>query len=308
MTMIALPLTMLLAIVLDRCLGEPGRWHPLVGLGHAIERIKKAVYGDSRQRGLLALLLVLILPLALAVAITSLLADSPWLIVIDGIALYLAIGGRSLREHALDVAAALEADDLSLARRRVALIVSRDCRQLDRPATVAATVESVLENGNDAILAPLFWFAVAGLPGVVGYRIVNTLDAMWGYRTPEYRSFGWASARLDDLMNYLPARLTALCYALCGRFRRAIDCWQRQATAWESPNAGPVMAAGAGSLGIQLGGPARYHGENRQRPPLGHGRAPEASDIQRSLTLLEQTTWLFLVILISGGLFADGLR
>ncbi len=305
--MIALALVLLLALALDRLLGEPRRWHPLVGLGRYAAAVESALHGDARRRGLAALLFVLAPPVAVAMAVSAALAGTPWAAVIGALALCLAIGGRSLDEHARLVGEALAAGDLPLARRRVARIVSRDCRALDAAGTVRATVESVLENGSDAIIAPLFWFAVAGLPGVIAYRIVNTLDAIWGYRTPRYRRFGWAAARLDDLMNYLPARLTAAAYAVPGRFPSALACWRRQGWTWESPNAGPVMAAGAGSLGIVLGGPARYHGEVRARPLLGQGRAPAIDDIARALGLLRQATALVVVVLVAARGLADAL-
>jgi adenosylcobinamide-phosphate synthase len=159
----------------------------------------------------------------------------------------------------------------------------------------------VLENGNDAVFGALFWFALAGAPGVVAYRLANTLDAMWGYRTARYLRFGWAAARLDDLLNYVPARLTALTYAAAGRFERALACWRAQAGAWESFNAGPVMAAGAGALGVRLGGAAVYHGAPKERPPLGEGDAPGARDIRRALALVRRGVWLWLGALLAIG-------
>jgi adenosylcobinamide-phosphate synthase len=199
------------------------------------------------------------------------------------------------------VAQALAAGDLAAARERVGWMVSRDTAAMTGEDVARAAVESVLENGNDAVFGALFWFALAGAPGVVAYRLANTLDAMWGYRTARYLRFGWAAARLDDLLNYVPARLTALTYAAAGRFERALACWRAQAGAWESFNAGPVMAAGAGALGVRLGGAAVYHGAPKERPPLGEGDAPGARDIRRALALVRRGVWLWLGALLAIG-------
>jgi adenosylcobinamide-phosphate synthase len=166
-------------------------------------------------------------------------------------------------------------------------------------AVVPATTESVLENGNDGIFGALFWFVIAGTPGCLFYRLANTLDAMWGYRNRHYDDFGWAAARLDDLLNTIPARLTALSYALLGATGRALHCWRSQAGAWESPNAGPVMASGAGALGISLGGPARYGGQWRNRPLLGEGQPPRTADIGRALSLVRTALGLWLNLLLA---------
>jgi adenosylcobinamide-phosphate synthase len=254
-----------------------------------------------RIRGVSAVILLLV-PLTVAAALLA------WLPLIGGIVglglLYLAIGARSLAEHAQAVAAALEAGDLPLAREKVALIVSRDTDDLDEEGISRATVESVLENGCDAIFGVLFWFVIAGAPGVVLYRLANTLDAMWGYRNARYVDFGWAAARFDDLLNWLPARLTALSYVAMGMNPAlAWRCWREQAPDWKSPNAGPVMAAGAGALGLALGGRACYHGAWRNRPALGEGLAPRAEDIGRAVQLTQRALWLWLGIIALGGLF-----
>ncbi len=294
------------AVLLDRALGEPRRWHPLVGFGGLAQRVEALVYGPPdlgakarRERGIVAVILLLT-PFTIAAGLLA------WLPIM-GLAvalglLYLAIGARSLAEHAEAVAAALQAGDLPLARQKVALIVSRDAADLDEEGISRATVESVLENGCDAIFGALFWFALTGAAGVVLYRLANTLDALWGYRTPRYLHFGWAAARFDDVLNWLPARLTALSYALVGpKPALAWHCWQAQAPNWKSPNAGPVMAAGAGALGLALGGPACYHGQWQSRPALGEGLAPCAEDIGRAVRLVQRALWLWLAVILVGG-------
>jgi adenosylcobinamide-phosphate synthase len=189
------------------------------------------------------------------------------------------------------------------AREDVGRMVSRDTANLDAPGVAKACVESTLENGNDAVFGTLFWFALFGGAGAVLFRLANTLDAMWGYKTERFLRFGWAAARIDDALNYLPARLTAASYALLGDTRAALSCWRRQAPLWESPNAGPVMAAGAGSLGLALGGPASYHGRIEARPALGAGRPARAEDIPRATTLVRRAVMLWLAVFLAIGAF-----
>lgn len=290
------------ALLLDRLLGEPRRWHPLAGFGRYAARLERRLNdGGSRMRGVLAWCLALAPFLALTCLLWRQSMLRPY---VDVACLYFALGLQSLREHAQRVAAPLHAGNLEEARRRVGEIVSRDTHAMQAPDIARAGVESVLENGNDAVFGALFWFALLGAPGALLYRLANTLDAMWGYRTPRYLRFGWAAARLDDLLNYVPARLTALSYALLGHAREALRCWREQACAWSSPNAGPVMASGAGSLGVLLGGPAQYHGATEYRPPLGAGRAPEAADIVRAIALVDRAVWLWLLVLLATGVAA----
>ena len=293
------------AVVIDHFLGEPRAYHPLVGFGRLADRLETLAYDPPwapanarRMRGMLAVTGLLLPALAASLALAG--AG-----VIGALAsltgLYLALGARSLCEHAEAVRDALLDQDLANARQAVGRIVSRDVSEMDERQIAAATVESVLENGCDAVFGALFWFAAGGLPGVVVYRLANTLDAMWGYRNERYRDFGWAAARLDDALNFLPARLTAMSYALCGRLPTALRAWRRQGHHWKSPNAGPVMAAGAGALGIRLGGPASYHGRLTHRPALGYGRPAEAGDIGRAISLVRRTLALWLLVLLSGG-------
>jgi adenosylcobinamide-phosphate synthase len=287
----AMPLAALTAVLLDRLLGEPARWHPLVGFGNLAGRIESKLNRRSLAGGVLAWLLAVGPYVALAFWLRPL---APF--VVDVVLLYFALGAQSLCEHAAAIAQPLQEGRLDEARQRVGWIVSRETSGLDASGVAKAGVESVLENGNDAIFGTLFWFALLGGPGALLFRLANTLDAMWGYRTERYNLFGRAAARLDDALNWLPARLTALTYALLGHTRNALACWRAQAPDWDSPNAGPVMAAGAGSLGVLLGGAAIYHGQQETRPPLGAGPAPVAADLGRAITLIRRSLWLWLTV------------
>ncbi len=298
-------LLVLAAILLDWLLGEPRRFHPLVGFGYVANYFEQKLYGDfsisspaRRMRGALALLL-LILPIMIVVAVLTALPDVG--IIFSLLILYASIGHKSLHDHTRPIVAALQNNHDDEARRLAGYMVSRDPVALN---IMDATTESVLENGNDGVFGALFWFVIAGGTGAMLYRLVNTLDAMWGYRNDRYLYFGWAAARFDDLLNFVPARLTAATYAILGRTRQALTCWRTQASAWDSPNAGPVMAAGAGALGISIGGPARYLGEWHQRPTLGTGKAPGITDIERALSLVRHGVWLWLGLLIAAGSIA----
>ena len=298
-------LAMLVALMLDRLLGEPRRAHPLIAFGRLAHWIEQRMHADHRGVGVLAWMLA-VLPCAALIQLVQLCLPAwlAWCVAV--IVLYAAIGLRSLGEHARPVANALQKNDLDAARMAVGRMVSRDTATLNAQQAAAAATESVLENGNDAVFGALFWFAVLGAPGAVLYRLANTLDAMWGYRTPRYERFGWAAARIDDVLNFLPARLTAFTYALCGHFESAVRCWHAQAPQWDSPNAGPVMAAGAGALRVKLGGAAPYHGVWEARPELGEGDPPDAHAIDRALKLLQRGVVIWIAVALLLGLAMQG--
>lgn len=294
----------LAGVALDQWWGEPRRAHPLVGFGRVANALELRLNPDHagtvrlvwpRVCGVFAWILAVLLPTALAVYLLSLL---PFALAcaLHALLLWFALGARSLAQHIAPIEHALAVEDLAQARQLTARIVSRDLSRADTPAVARAAIESALENGNDAIFGALFWFAVAGGPGALAFRLANTLDAMWGYRTPRLLHFGWAAARLDDGLNYVPARLTALAYALCGHTRSALHCWRTQAPTWDSPNAGPVMASGAGSLRVLCGGAAWYHGALEARPPLGTGAAPQSADVGRALRLVHYAMALWLAV------------
>ncbi|NII55290.1 adenosylcobinamide-phosphate synthase CbiB [Luteibacter sp. SG786] len=292
-------LGMPLALILDAILGEPRRYHPLIGFGRFVTWVETKIYADTRAAGALAWCTAVLVPVGVFCMLRAALPAAV-VFALDVSVAYLAIGRRSLADHARPVARALSDGDLDAARHAVGRMVSRDTEALDAGQVAAAATESVLENGHDAVFGALFWFALLGGPGVLLFRLANTLDAMWGYRTPRYERFGWAAARADDLLGYPSARLTALTYACLGDFAKAIRCWCRQAPSWDSPNAGPVMASGAGALGVRLGGAAPYHGRWEERPVLGEGNAPVANDILRALRLVDRGTvaWMAVAVVI----------
>ena len=285
----SLALTTILAVLLDAVFGEPRRWHPLVIFGNWANRLERRFNGISlpeepgrgwRSHGVSAWSLA-VLPPVMVVWLLSLLPGVG--LFVDVMCLYFAIGLRSLTEHALPVAQALRLGQLDEARRLVGRVVSRDTSTLDEEGVARAATGSVLENGS------------------VLYSFSNTLDAMWGDRTPRFERFGWAAARIDDLLNLVPARLVALTYSVCGHFRTGIACWLRQGHRWDSPNAGPVMAAGAGALRVTLGGMAIYHGERHVRPELWQGSIPRARAIERAINLVWLGVGLWIALVVLGG-------
>ncbi len=205
-------------------------------------------------------------------------------------ATFVVLGGRSLRREASTIAGQLSTEDLAAAREQVTHLVGRDTSELDTAQITRATVESLAENTADAVVSPLLWGAVAGIPGLLGYRSANTLDAMIGHRSVRYEQFGWAAARLDDVLNFLPARVCVGLIALSspvvgGRPGASIATARRDGPGHPSPNAGPVEAAFAGALGCTLGGVNAYHGRTEDRGTLGEGPSPRLPDIARATRL-----------------------
>jgi adenosylcobinamide-phosphate synthase len=302
---LTLALLLIAGVALDLLLGETPRWHPLVGFGNLASRLERRLNkGGSRiARGALAWMLA-VLPLTLLAALLCSVGGAAGL-ALHALLLYVCLGLRSLRDHTLPIAAALAAGDLDRARWLTSHIVSRDTKTAAEADLAKAGAESLLENGNDAVFGTLFWFLVAGGAGAVLFRLANTLDAMWGYRSQRYNLFGRIAARIDDALNYVPARLTALSYTLLAPSagqRRAWRCWRTQAPQWNSPNAGPVMASGAGALGVTLGGAAVYDGQVELRPVLGSGPAAGGEDIARAWRLVWRTTLLWLSVALVAAL------
>ena len=279
---------LLVGYAADVLFGDPARWHPVAGFGRVVQRLESMTYADSRGRGVV-FVLGCVAPVALLAAATERSAGR-WRAALIAAATWTVLGGTGLRREALALADALAAGDLVTARRRLPSLCGRDPDGLDAAELARATVESLAENTADAVVAPLLWGAVAGIPGLLAYRTVNTLDAMVGHRSARYHRFGWAAARLDDLANLAPARLTALLTVAVAPLTGADAggawrAWRRDGGRHPSPNGGQCEAAFAGALGLRLGGRNSYAGRVEDHPVLGTGRPAAPGDITRAARL-----------------------
>jgi adenosylcobinamide-phosphate synthase len=261
-----------LGAVLDLIIGDP-RWlpHPVQGIGLLVRGLENSIRRIWQGR-LAGLVLVLIVVTAVSGFVTVTLRWGGFPIAVYWI--FSSIAVRSLDDHALQVIAALNSGNLEQARERLSRIVGRDTQQLSGAEITRAVFETVAENMSDGIVAPLFFLALLGIPGMVAYKAINTMDSMIGYKNERYLHFGWAAARLDDLANYLPARITAGLIVLAAatlrlRWRAALMVVRRDAHTQPSPNAGYPEAALAGALGVRLGGLNYYFGRPVQKPFLG---------------------------------------
>jgi adenosylcobinamide-phosphate synthase len=269
-------------LVADLGLGEPPvRPHPVSVFGRAMRAVEARLYADSRGRGM-----------AHATAGTAIGVTAGWALRSTAAATYLAVAGKSLWDTAVDVACPLEAGDLEAARSLLPSLVGRDPADLDQKEMARAVVESVAENTVDAIVAPALWAAALGAPGALGYRAINTMDAMVGHHSARYERYGWAAARLDDVANWVPARVTALLVAAV-RPAQARDVGRivrLHAPAHPSPNSGVAEAAFAAALGLRLGGTNRYGERTEVRPYLGDGRPAEPADVYGAVRLSRDVT------------------
>jgi adenosylcobinamide-phosphate synthase len=289
----------------DLLLGDPRAGHPVAGFGAAASAAERLTYHDNRIGGAVhvGVLVGAVSLLGAALQRQARRRGPLWSVAATAAATWTALGGTSLVRTGLAMADLLVRDDIESARRLLPSLCGRDPARLDATGLTRATVESVAENTSDAHVAPLLWAALGGVPAVLGYRAMNTLDSMVGHRSPRYARFGWAAARLDDAANYVAARLTAALVVVCapivgGSPSGAIRAWRSDAGRHPSPNAGVVEAAFAGALGVRLGGPTQYHYELQIRPVLGDGLPPSAADLRRAV-LLSQTVQAGAAVLVA---------
>jgi adenosylcobinamide-phosphate synthase len=282
---------LLLGVAADGAFGDPRRGHPVAGFGQLAGRVERLVYRDAKLPGVAFTALLTGGAAGLGIVLERSTRDHPLLRTASTAAVTWAVlGGRSLAVQGAAIGRELDGGEVTAARERLPHLCGRDPSRLDVEGLARAAVESVAENTSDAVVAPLLWGAVAGVPGLLAYRAVNTLDAMVGYRNARYRRFGWASARLDDVVNLLPARVAAALTVagapvVGGSCRGAWQAWRQDAAAHPSPNAGRVEAAFAGALEVRLGGRTVYAHGVEERPVLGEGRAPDAGHVTRAVEL-----------------------
>src|SRR5580692_2518295 len=293
----------LLAMMIELCAGYPQALlraigHPVTWIGRLIAALDRSLNRDTanlrwrRAAGIVAILLLLGIVGTVAFVVQHELLRLPFGLIAVAVIASTLIAQRSLHQHVADVADALERDGLAAGRAAVAKIVGRDPQALDAAGVARAAIESLAENFSDAVVAPLFWMAIAGLPGAALYKAINTADSMIGHRTPRYEAFGWAAARLDDLVNLPASRLSALLLvaaAMLSKNAAAAAAWRavlRDASRHRSPNAGYPEAAMAGALGLSLAGARVYGGVTIDDATMGDGRRDAtAADIRRALTL-----------------------
>lgn len=275
-------------LVVDRLVGDPRRGHPVAAFGRATGAVERLLWRDHRGRGALHTAVCAGGAVAVGALASRAVRRSPAAsVALTAAATWAVIGGTTLGREARLVGDALARGDVEAARTRLPHLCGRDPQSLDEQQIARAVVESVAENTSDAVVGALVWGAVAGVPGLVGFRAVNTLDAMVGHKSPRHRRYGWASARLDDVAGWPGARLTAALAAVAGPDPRgAVRAWRADAAKHPSPNAGPVEASFAGALGVRLGGTLSYGGRVEHRPVLNWaGRPVEFGDIGRAVRL-----------------------
>ncbi|MFI5716383.1 cobalamin biosynthesis protein [Nocardia sp. NPDC051750] len=277
---------LLAGFAIDRIFGDPVRRHPVAGFGMLAAGLETVTYADRRRAGVVHEVVLVGATVAAGFAVRR------GGVLPVALATWTVLGGRSLARTGRAMAGRLESGDIAGARELLPALCGRDPEVLDADGLARAALESIAENTSDAAVAPLLWGAVAGVPGLLGYRAVNTLDAMIGYRNERYRRFGWAAARVDDAANLLPARVTGVLTAAVaplvgGRPGAVLRAWRRDAARHPSPNAGVVEAAAAGALGVRLGGRTEYRHGIEQRPELGTGPAPAVRDLRRAVRLSE---------------------
>lgn len=296
---------MAVAMAVDALLGWPAPLfarvgHPVTWLGRLITTVDIAWNRPSdppalrRAAGVAGALVVIAVSAALGWVLQSVLALGWIQFVLVGILAWPLVALRSLDDHVAAVASPLQAGDIAGAREAVSRIVGRDPATLDEAGIARAAIESLAENASDGIVAPVFWGALFGLPGIFGYKAINTLDSMIGHRSERHEAFGWAAARIDDVANFIPARLTGFLFVLLApRRAEALSCMTRDARRHRSPNAGWPEAAMAGALGVRLSGPRIYHGSITNEPWLNEGaRDPLAADIAQGLTVYRRAMLL----------------
>ncbi|PXA90437.1 cobalamin biosynthesis protein CobD [Caulobacter sp. D4A] len=303
-----------LALVIEALVGYPASLHaaiphPVTWVGKAIDALERRWNRPEtselrrRELGVVTVALLILGAVLIGGALESMFDSGLLATLAVALLATLGLAQRSLHQHVMAVLDPLEAGDLPAARLAVGQIVGRDVEELDLHGITAAALESLAESFNDGVVAPASWLTLFGLPGLFAYKAVNTADSQIGHMEPRWRAFGWAAARTDDVVNFVPARLAGLLICL-GAGWKGWDVMRRDARKHASPNAGWPEAAMAGALGVKLGGAARYDGETTERPSFGDGRAPDLTDLRRGLRIYRRSCallWLLVALACAAG-------
>jgi adenosylcobinamide-phosphate synthase len=292
-----------MALLVDHFVGEPRNFHPLVGFGKIAKTLEQKLNRGTKLRQFLGGIIawsLLVLPLPILYCWLSVILPAYLLLVLNIYIVYWAVALHSLNQHGMQIYHPLNTNNLAQAQHYCAYIVSRDTSELDAQAISRATTESMLENGHDGVTATLIYFVIGGAPLVIMHRLSNTLDAMWGYRTTKFNYFGKFSARMDDVLGFVSAKITTLLFVFIGLFKRKarqslVNAYS-QSQHYKSHNGGWVMAAGATLLNVCLGGKAEYFGKTLYSPQLGQGDVVQKKHIKASLRLIKQAVLLWLVV------------
>ena len=291
------PFILSAALVFDHVLGEPKKYHYLVGFGLLTQKLERLAnrFSNSRQSRLSGALCWCTLTLPMPLLYYVIRQDNWVFWCLDAMIVYAAIGYKSLAQHALQILKPLNENQLDEARHFCSYLVSRNTTQLSEQEIARATTESVLENGHDAVIASLVWYIMGGAPLVILHRLANTLDAMWGYKNDRFLYFGWFAARMDDILGWPSAKISSLLYSCQGNMLKSLKNAYIQGRQYKSLNGGWVMASGATVLNFKLGGQAVYHGKVHQSVNLGCGKEVQRNDIQRSLLLVKYSAFIFIL-------------
>lgn len=304
------------ALLIERFAGYPDALfqrisHPVVWFGKLIDWLDKSLNikgvspQEGRLRGAFALAILLAAAFIPSYYLAKWLAHWPFGWLAEALLATTLIAQKSLKDHVLAVYDGL-GRSLADGRQKVSMIVGRDPNQLDEAGVAKAALESLAENTSDGIVAPVLWYALLGLPGIAMYKAINTADSMIGHKNEKYQWFGWAAARLDDVVNLPASRLTGYLFAAAepSRFRQIVEVMKRDAPKHQSPNAGWPEAAMAAALGVRFGGPRSYHGEMVDLPYMGQGRdAITRDDIRRGLNVLSRAMWMLFFVLLFAAFF-----
>ena len=298
-------IVILLAIFLHLWLGDSRKDHPLTSFAMLANWMEKRLNFPNIktwQQRVCGVGVLFALLLVTGFVGVSLIHTPTFGIVFEIGIIYLTVGYASLVQHAQGTRLALNSNDIEDARLTASYLISQDTSHLDSEQIAGFTTEAILENGNDAVVATIFWYVIAGVPGALAYRLTHTLDNIWTQRSADQAHFSWAASKFLYLLNWVPERLCGFTYVVIGGGRKGVETWWQNAKQWSLPKGEIPITSGAYALNLQLGGDFIDNGVVRMRPYIGHGASPTSEDIERGLKLVYKTTWSWVALILMGDL------